>query len=295
MAPQSRVTPSLRRPRTLVFNDVCALAEALPGAEVGTSYGTPALKVRDKSFCRLWEDGTTLVLKVPFAVRDHLLATAPETYFVTDHYRGYPAVLVRLAATNAVDLLPLLEEAWRQVAPKRMRRAFEARTGGTPDGVAGRFSHDDEISDTRMTLASPGYSGTPLAKKLGLKESTCFMPVNAPSGYLAWLGMLPPGAAPSARVSAAVDIVHLFSTNRAHLALELNRLRTALRADAAIWVSWPKKAAKVPTDITEDVIREVALPLGFVDIKVCAVTDVWSGLKLVVRKELRPAVRARTL
>ena len=74
---------------------------------------------------------------------------------------------------------------------------------------------------------------------------------------------------------------------RSELAKRLKTYRRALRSDAALWVSWPKKAAKVPTDITEDVIRDLALPLGFVDIKVCAVTDVWSGLKLVVRKELR--------
>ena len=144
-----------------------------------------------------------------------------------------------------------------------------------------------------MSLASPGYSGTPLATKLGLKEGTCLMAVNAPSDYLAWLGELPKGVTSTTRVSAAVDIVHVFSTTRADLTGVLKRLRTAIRADAAVWVSWPKKASKVPTDITEDIIREVALPLGFVDIKVCAVTDVWSGLKLVVRKELRPAF-ART-
>ena len=121
--------PARRAPRPLAFADVCALAAALPGVEVGTSYGTPALKVRDTAFARLWEDGTTLVLKVPFAVRDHLLASAPATYFVTDHYRGYPAVLVRLTAADAAGLAPLLEEAWRQVAPKRMLREYEARGG----------------------------------------------------------------------------------------------------------------------------------------------------------------------
>lgn len=113
------------------------------------------------------------------------------------------------------------------------------------------------------------------------------MPVNAPSEYLAWLGELPVGATSTERVTAAVDMAHVFATKRTDLARELKRLRTTLRPDAATWVSWPKKAAKVPTDITEDVIREVALPLGYVDIKVCAVTEVWSGLMLVVRKELR--------
>lgn len=138
-----------------------------------------------------------------------------------------------------------------------------------------------------MSLPSPGYSGTPLATKLGLKDGTCLMTVNAPADYLTLLGVLPNGLTSTTRVSAAVDIVHVFSTTRADLTRVLTRLRTAIRADAAVWVSWPKKASKVPTDITEDVIREVALPLGFVDIKVCAVTDVWSGLKLVVRKEFR--------
>ncbi len=123
---------SRRTERPLAFADVCALAAALPDVEVGTSYGTPALKVKDKAFARMWEDGTTLVLKVPFAVRDHLLVSAPATYFVTDHYRGYPAVLVRLAAADAAGLTPLLEEAWRQVAPKRIVREYAARVGGPP-------------------------------------------------------------------------------------------------------------------------------------------------------------------
>jgi hypothetical protein len=82
-------------------------------------------------------------------------------------------------------------------------------------------------------------------------------------------------------------LVHLFADSREVLTQALKRLRTRIRPDAAIWVSWPKKASKVPTDITEDSIREVALPLGLVDIKVCAVSEVWSGLKLLIRKELR--------
>ena len=132
-----------------------------------------------------------------------------------------------------------------------------------------------------------GYSGTPLIKKLGVKDATRLLLISAPPDYLTWLGPLPTGAAIVTRPGPAIDIAHVFSTRRAHLAHELARLRSALRPDAATWVSWPKKASKVPTDITEDVIREIALPMGFVDIKVCAVTDVWSGLKLVVRKSLR--------
>ena len=128
MPASRRASPrASRASRPLTFADVRALAAVLPGVEVGTSYGTPALKVRGKTLARLWEDGTTLVLKVPFTVRDHLLVSAPATYFVTDHYRGYPAVLVRLAAAEAAGLAPLLEEAWRQVAPKRVLQEYEAQ------------------------------------------------------------------------------------------------------------------------------------------------------------------------
>lgn len=132
-----------------------------------------------------------------------------------------------------------------------------------------------------------GYSGTPLAKKLGLKEEGRLLLLGAPSGYAALLRPLPAGVRFEKRVSRATDMVHLFTARRAELARALARLRKSLGPAAAVWVSWPKKAAKVPTDITEDTIRAVALPMGWVDIKVCAVDEVWSGLKLVVRTDLR--------
>ena len=132
-----------------------------------------------------------------------------------------------------------------------------------------------------------GYSGTPLAKKLGIVAGSTVLTRSAPKDYAALLAPLPEGVTFAARVSQACDIVHVFTMERAVLKSELVALRKALRPDAALWVSWPKKAAKVATDITEDTVRELALPLGFVDIKVCAVDATWSGLKLVVRKELR--------
>ncbi len=139
------------------------------------------------------------------------------------------------------------------------------------------------------TSAAPpaGYSGTPLAKKLGYKASTRAVLVGAPEGYAAMVDPLPEGVVFERAPTPKTDLVHLFVTERAALAKYLGSLRKSLDPAAAVWVSWPKKASKVATDITEDVIREVALPLGFVDIKVCAVSEVWSGLKLVVRKELR--------
>ena len=134
--------------------------------------------------------------------------------------------------------------------------------------------------------ATPGYSGKPLAQKLGIKESSRILVLNPPDDYLALVGPLP-GVRVATRIGPRVDLVHLFATRRIDLERHLTALRKSLRPDAALWVSWPNKSSKVPTGITEDTIRKVALPLGFVDVKVCAVSDVWSGLKLVVRTGLR--------
>ena len=133
----------------------------------------------------------------------------------------------------------------------------------------------------------PGYSGTPLVAKLGIRAQAQIHVVNAPDGYLQWIAPLPDGVKIASRLSNNADLVHIFTSRKTELADALHSYRAKLKPSAVIWVSWPKKSAKLPTDITEDTVREVALPLGFVDIKVCAVTDVWSGLKLVVRKELR--------
>lgn len=134
---------------------------------------------------------------------------------------------------------------------------------------------------------TPGYSGTPLAKKLGIRAGSVVATISAPRDYAAWVAPLPDGARLTSRVPAAPAFVHLFATARAELTRRLKALRGSLTPDGVVWVSWPKKASGVATDITEDTIRAVALPLGFVDIKVCAVSDTWSGLKLVIRKELR--------
>jgi hypothetical protein len=130
--------------------------------------------------------------------------------------------------------------------------------------------------------AVPGYSGKTVAEKLGMKDGTRMFVVNPPADYASLVGPAP-GVVSSSRMGANVDIVHLFVTRRIALEGHLQKLRKSLRPNAAVWVSWPKKASRVPTDITEDTIRKIALPIGFVDVKVCAVSDVWSGLKLVVR------------
>lgn len=132
-----------------------------------------------------------------------------------------------------------------------------------------------------------GYSGTPLPKKLGFRDTTRLVVLGEPEEYPALVGPWPAGMEQQRSVTQTTNLVHVFVLKRQDLIRHLGALRKKLPPDAAIWVSWPKKSSKVPTDVTEDTIREVALPLGFVDIKVCAVSEVWSGLKLVVRKALR--------
>jgi len=136
-------------------------------------------------------------------------------------------------------------------------------------------------------MVDTGYSGTPLAKKLGLKSPLKLLTINTPKEYKSWLGELPVDVKLVTRINPPVEAVHLFVTERVELDALLSSLRNELRQDGFVWVSWYKKSAKMATDITEDVIREIALPLGFVDVKVCAVSEMWSGLKLVIRKSER--------
>ena len=136
-------------------------------------------------------------------------------------------------------------------------------------------------------MAVSGYSGRALGQKLGIKSWMRVKTRNAPGCYPQLLGALPNDVVISTRLRRPVDLVHIFSIARAHLLAELRTAMQEIEQDGAIWVSWPKKASGVATDLTEDVIREVALPMGLVDVKVCAVDETWSGLKLVVRKENR--------
>jgi len=132
-----------------------------------------------------------------------------------------------------------------------------------------------------------GYSGTPLAKKLGIKEGFSVLTVNAPEDYFELVAPLPDAVTLSDLPKTEVDLVHLFTNVREELFSKLAECVRMIKQDGSIWVSWYKKAAKLPTEITEDTVREAAFPLGLVDVKVCAVDDKWSGLKLVIRKENR--------
>jgi hypothetical protein len=132
-----------------------------------------------------------------------------------------------------------------------------------------------------------GYSARSLPDKLGIKPGTTVILLGGPPDYAKLVSPLPAGATIATRLSSGAKFIHQFARLRAELEAALPRTDKALADDGMLWVSWPKKAARLPTDLTEDVIRAVALPLGLVDVKVCAVDEVWSGLKLVRRKERR--------
>jgi hypothetical protein len=142
-----------------------------------------------------------------------------------------------------------------------------------------------------MTVQPSGYSGKSLADKLGIKAGHAVFVMGAPKPYAELLSKVPEGIT-FVRQASRAHLIHLFVTERQALQAHLKELRHSMPADTALWVSWPKRASKMPTDITEDVIRTVCLPLGLVDIKVCAVDATWSGLKLMIRKELRGATAA---
>jgi len=132
-----------------------------------------------------------------------------------------------------------------------------------------------------------GYSGTPLIKKLGLKPKNVAFVRNEPAAYWDWLSPLPEGVVVRKKIVPGVSFVHVFATSSAVMKREVLAARKALTPDGMIWVSWPKKSSGVSTDLDENVIRDFALKNGLVDVKVCAVDEVWSGLKLVIPVKLR--------
>ena len=127
-----------------------------------------------------------------------------------------------------------------------------------------------------------GYSGTPLAKKLGIKSDFHIDLINAPEYYLCLFTDLPANLYFENDKDAKLDLIHFFTKSQEEYKSLLTQLKARIKSNGSIWVSWPKKSSKVPTDITEDVIRNFALQIGLVDIKVCAVNEIWSGLKLVI-------------
>ena len=136
-------------------------------------------------------------------------------------------------------------------------------------------------------MTGAGYSGRALAAKLGIRPGERVVVLGAPPRYPALLDPLPEGASIRSRLGRTERFIHRFAGREAELVRAFPRLAGALADDGVLWISWPKRASGVPTDLTEDRIRDIALPYGLVDVKVCAVDEIWSGLKLVRRRELR--------
>ncbi len=132
-----------------------------------------------------------------------------------------------------------------------------------------------------------GYSGKSITQKLGIKPGFCIFVSGAPKAYGEIVGDLPDGAKIVPRLRTSLDMVHLFATRSAGLAGKLSDCRAAIAPAGMIWVSWPKKSSGVATDLSDIAVRDTALPLGLVDIKVCAIDETWSGLKFVIPKEQR--------
>jgi hypothetical protein len=137
-------------------------------------------------------------------------------------------------------------------------------------------------------VTAAGYSGTPLPRKLGIKPGHRVALLGAPDGFEAdTLGELPDGVGVVRRAGGEADVIVSFHKSRAELERRLPTLRAMMEPAAGLWIAWPKRASKVPTDMTEDVVREIALPTGLVDNKVCAIDETWSGLRLVIRLSAR--------
>ena len=146
-------------------------------------------------------------------------------------------------------------------------------------------------SPRRDRVDVAGYSGRSTVQKLGIKPGFRIFADGLSTGYREIVGELPTGVIVASRLKAPLDLVHLFATSSAGLKERLTIYRDAIAPDGMIWVSWPKKASRVGTDLSDIVIRDIALPLGLVDIKVCAIDKVWSGLKFVIPKNQRGKAR----
>ncbi|MBD8487540.1 DUF3052 domain-containing protein [Echinicola sp. CAU 1574] len=137
-------------------------------------------------------------------------------------------------------------------------------------------------------MTTAGYSQTPLIKKLGIKDGFNILLINSPENYFDLLETLPQDLIFSESDREDLDFIHFFTKSAAEYERKIESLRSLIKPNGMIWVSWPKKASKIPTDMTENIIRDYALKIGLVDVKVCAVDAIWSGLKLVIPIKIRP-------
>lgn len=276
--------------RRSLLPDVRRFALALPQTTEEPHFDYNSFRVRGKIFATVPPDGEHLHIFVDEDQRAPWIAAQPEVFESLRWGTKVVGVRVHMAQASPDALRRLLLLAWRRKAPKGLSASLvDAAWSGSTADSAPRVSVPARPVSGAADTASAGYSATPLIKKLGIVDATRLCTIEAPAEYAALLGPLPAGVLQSKTMSGRTDLVHGFFTRRDKLLAVLARFRREMQPAAVLWVSWPKKASKVTTDITEDTIRELALPMGLVDVKVCAVSEVWSGLKLVLRKELRAA------
>lgn len=224
-----------------------------------------------------------------------LLIRAEEHRVLFGFWRGQRlrAIEERLKPGGKYEMATLELREGASISPTVTRRltreaiALNKALGDPTQSARPNNTSKGRRAESAPRVSAVGYSATPLWKKLGIKEGQRILLVNAPAKYEDCLQPLPAGVQFAGRMGANVDLAQVFVTEREDLSERLSALRKRMKADAALWISWPRKSSKVASTVTENTVRELALPLGFVDIKVCAVSEVWSGLKLVVRKALR--------
>ena len=247
-------------PDRMKLEQVRRIALSLPSVTEEPHFDYTSFRVGGKIFATAPPTGGHLHVFVEEEQRQLALALAPEALDTLSWGQRVVGLRVALSMAKPALVKTLLNQSWSRKAPKRLLAS---------------------------TQPAAGYSATPLASKLGINEGCEVVLVGAPDGLRELLGSLPPRVTFARSPSPTTSIVHIFTTRRAELADALATYREGLSPEAVIWVSWPKKSSKLPSEVHEDTVRELALPLGFVDVKVCAVTEIWSGLKLVVRKKLR--------
>lgn len=274
--------PAVEDPR---LTRVSALALALPEAERALQGLHADFRVRKKVFAYYLDnhhgDGIVCICcKGELGENVDRVSRDPDRFTLPAyiHHRGWFGIRLDRKTIDWRDVGSAIRLSYLLAAPKTLAKQLDEAAPPAPPPAKAAVP---------KSAATAGYSGTPLAGKLGLKPGMQVHVVNEPAGYRDWLAPLPPGLRFAPKLEAGCNLVHLFADDKRDLSQALRRYREQLASDAVVWVSWPKKSSKVPTDITEDLVREVALPLGWVDVKVCAVNEVWSGLKLVVRKVLR--------
>ncbi len=260
---------------------------AYPGAHTKSPWpGHMDLAVNDKTFAYLSVEGEPLSVscKLPHSSDDALALsfTKPTGYGLGRS--GWVTATFDDATPPPVELLKAwIDESYRAQAPKKLSKQLDQ----APTRASAPTQSTRKKKSKTAARTSAGYSGTPLAKKLGVKADSSLAVIGDPGHFDELVAPLPANVTQRSTARGKADTAIFFTKKRSEFARRLDGLGRLIFPAGSLWIAWPKKASKVATDMTDDVIREVALPKGLVDVKVCAVDETWSGLKLMWRKDRR--------